>query len=83
MHHQKYIFFFIFRIDLDENELRTIEMVYLNEFDDTKVDFQKFLSDINSVFTKPNLEKDPLAKPEKFNAPLFLDPKDALTSLEE
>ncbi len=38
----------------------------------------QFLSDINIVFTLPELEKDPLAKPPTFEKKTFLDPRDVL-----
>ena len=57
--------------------------MYRSQTDSTKIDYFKFKNDIDIVFTKPGLDKDPLAKPEVYIPPFFLDPKDELTPEEE
>jgi len=39
-----------------------------------KVDYARFVDEVDLVFTKPGLEKDPLVKPEAFAPPPYLDP---------
>lgn len=43
------------------------------------INYMKFLSDINIVFTLDGLEKDPLVRPEEFKKGNFLDPNDILS----
>lgn len=45
--------------------------------------YKQFCDDLDNIFTDKNLEKDPLNKPQKFNAPSILDPKDVLNNAEE
>lgn len=45
--------------------------------------YKQFCDDLDSIFTDKNLEKDPLNKPQQFNAPSILDPKDVLNNAEE
>lgn len=60
-----------------------LESVYILKDDPTRVDYSKFVSDVEIVFTIPGLDKDPLLKPPVHVVPTFLDPRDALTPTEE
>lgn len=51
--------------------------------DPTKVNYVIFNNEIERIFTSKDLEKDPIKRPETFNAPSILDPKDVLTEEEE
>ena len=57
--------------------------MYQIENDNTRVNYENFLNDVEIVFTLKELEKDPLTKPPVHVIPTFLDPKDALTQEEE
>jgi len=39
--------------------------------------------ELDAIFTNKALEKNPTAKPDTFNAPSILDPKDVLNDSEE
>lgn len=78
------------KIDLDEESLNLLESMYKLEDDPTRVEYAKFIQDVEIVFTLKvlnremihffkGLDKDPLAKPPVHVIPTFLDPRDALT----
>lgn len=48
------------KLDLQEDQLKTLESVYSEENDDSKINYKKFIDDINVVFTSSNLEKNPV-----------------------
>ena len=43
----------------------------------------RFCDDLDHIFTNKSLEKNPTARPDVFNAPSCLDPKDVLNLQEE
>ena len=47
------------------------------------LDYATFLEDVNIVFTKTGLQKDPLAKPIPYEKKNAIDPRDVLTEKEE
>ena len=51
--------------------------------DPLKVDYVKFNSEIEIIFTEKGLEKNPTKKIEEFKAPSILDPKNVLDDQEE
>jgi hypothetical protein len=57
--------------------------MYVVENDETKLDYSRFLEEVNIVFTKSGLEKDPIAKPIPFEKKNAVDPRDILTPTEE
>lgn len=48
-----------------------------------KLNYARFLEDVNIVFTRTGLEKDPIAKPIPFEKKNAIDPRDVLTADEE
>lgn len=71
------------KIDLDQESLDLLESMYVLSDDPTRVNYAKFIEDVEIVFTKSGLDKDPLLKPPVHVIPTFLDPRDALTPDEE
>ncbi|KAL4466875.1 hypothetical protein ABPG74_010472 [Tetrahymena malaccensis] len=71
------------KIDLDEEQILKLENMYILQSDPTKLDYASFLEDVNIVFTKTGLEKDPIAKPVPFEKKNAIDPRDVLTPQEE
>lgn len=69
------------KVELDEEGLDLLENMY--KLEDGRVNYAKFIDDVEIVFTKKGLDKDPLTKPPVHVIPTFLDPRDALTSREE
>mmetsp|Transcript_17143 Transcript_17143/g.15028 ORF Transcript_17143/g.15028 Transcript_17143/m.15028 type:complete len:221 (-) Transcript_17143:370-1032(-) len=70
---------------LSEEELQALEQrfkVNSNEYP-PKVNYEDFLREINLVFTQTGLEKDPLAKPKKYETQIHIDPSELLTAEEE
>lgn len=47
------------------------------------VDYVTFCDELDAIFTNKALEKNPTARPDTFNAPSILDPKDVLNANEE
>ncbi|CAD8108204.1 unnamed protein product [Paramecium sonneborni] len=71
------------KIDLDQESLDLLETMYVVPEDPIRVNYAKFIEDVEIVFTKSGLDKDPLMKPPVHVIPTFLDPRDALTTEEE
>ena len=71
------------RIDLDEEQIVKLENMYLIPEDPTVLDYASFLTDVNIVFTRTGLDKDPIAKPIPFEKKNVIDPRDVLTPSEE
>lgn len=71
------------RIDLNQEQIAKLESMYTVDYDTTKLDYAQFLEDVNIVFTKSGLEKDPIAKPQPFEKKNAVDPRDVLTPNEE
>ncbi|CAD8206649.1 unnamed protein product [Paramecium pentaurelia] len=71
------------KIDLDQESLDLLETMYVVPEDPIRVNYAKFIEDVEIVFTKTGLDKDPLMKPPVHIIPTFLDPRDALTQDEE
>jgi len=45
--------------------------------------YKQFCEDCDKIFTSKDLEKEPTKRPDAFQAPSILDPKDVLNSAEE
>lgn len=65
---------------MNEEQILKLERMYIVEYDETKLDYSRFLEDVNIVFTKSGLDKDPIAKPVTFEKKNAIDPRDVLTS---
>lgn len=68
----------LMKLDLQEDQLKTLESVYSEENDDSKINYKKFIDDINVVFTSSNLEKNPVNQVDQWKPPQFLDPRTIL-----
>jgi len=51
--------------------------------DNGLVNYVTFCEELDSIFTNKALEKNPTQRPDSFNAPSILDPKDVLNGEEE
>ena len=67
-------------IRLTDAEFALLDHNY--SFNSNMTNYKQFCDDLDSIFTDKNLEKDPLNKPQQFNAPSILDPKDVLNNAE-
>lgn len=67
------------RIQLTPNEAKAIERIYKDPTDPDKIEYVRFVNDVDLVFATPGLEKNPLYKVNPYKIPTFLDPKDRLT----
>ena len=47
------------------------------------INYVTFCDELDAIFTNKALEKNPTARPDTFNAPSILDPKDVLDAREE
>ena len=47
------------------------------------VNYAAFTEELDAIFTNKALEKNPTQRPNNFNAPSILDPKDVLNTEEE
>ena len=47
------------------------------------INYVTFCDELDAIFTNKALEKNPTARPDNFNAPSILDPKDVLNTQEE
>lgn len=75
------------KIELTEEELQALENFYkqpgsANEYP-YQINYVAFVDEISLVFTTTGLEKDPLIKPQQYQPPSYLDPKEILTPQEE
>lgn len=68
---------------MNQEQIAKLEKMYTVDYDETKLDYSQFLEDVNIVFTKTGLDKDPIAKPIPFEKKNAVDPRDVLTSTEE
>lgn len=60
-----------------------LEDKYIDENDKTVINYSKFLSDINIVFTLSELEKNPTVQPPEFKKGNNIDQKDLLNEEED
>lgn len=68
---------------MNEEQIEKLEKMYTIESDPTKLNYARFLEEVNTVFTRTGLEKDPIAKPITFEKKNAVDPRDILTLTEE
>lgn len=71
------------RIALTPVEFERLEKYYALPNDPTLVNYVTFCDELDAIFTNKTLEKNPTARPNTFNAPSILDPKDVLNTEEE
>lgn len=59
--------------------MKALERIYRDPTDSTKIEYLRFVQDVDLVFTTPGLEKNPLYKVGSYKTPTFLDPKARLS----
>ena len=47
------------------------------------INYVSLCDELEAIFTNKSLEKNPTGRPDTFNAPSILDPKDVLNDAEE
>lgn len=62
--------------------MKGLERIYRDPTDSSKIEYLRFVNDVDLVFTTPGLEKNPLYRVEQYKVPSFLDPKARLSSYE-
>ena len=71
------------RINLTAAEYDRLEKHFATPQDPNLVAYTAFCNELDGIFTNKALEKNPTARPDVFNAPSILDPKDVLNEAEE
>jgi len=71
------------RIQLTPVEYEKLELHFALNTDRGLVDYVTFCDELDAIFTNKALEKNPTQRPDSFNAPSILDPKDVLNDAEE
>lgn len=71
------------KIELTDKENEILLQRYQLAEDPNLIDYVKFNEEIEYVFTKKGLEKEPTAKIEEFKVPTLIDPDDVLNTSEE
>jgi Ca2+-binding EF-hand superfamily protein len=71
------------KVELTTEEYGRLEKYYAMPTDSTLVNYKTFCSEVDSIFTAPDIEKDPLKRVQTFTAPSILDPKDYLSRDED
>jgi len=64
-------------------EYEKLEQYFALNTDRGLVDYVTFCDELDAIFTNKALEKNPTQRPDSFNAPSILDPKDVLNDAEE
>lgn len=59
--------------------MKALERIYRDPTDGSKIEYLRFVNDVDLVFTTPGLEKNPLYRVEPYKVPIFLDPKARLS----
>lgn len=62
--------------------MKALERIYRDPTDAAKIEYVRFVGDVDLVFTTPGLEKNPLYRVEPYKTPTFLDPKARMTTEE-
>ena len=70
-------------IELTEKEYDTLLDKFRCPNDSTHIEYLGFNEEIENIFTKKGLEKQPLTRLEEFKIPSLIDPDDVLTDSEE
>ena len=70
-------------MQLTTEEYQLLEDYYRDPNDPIKIRYFDFNEDIEKIFTKKDLEKNPGTTLDKFKAPSILDPKNVLSNDEE
>lgn len=71
------------RISLTPVEFERLERAFALPTDAGLINYVTFCDELDAIFTNKALEKNPTARPDSFNAPSILDPKDVLNTQEE
>ena len=71
------------RIQLTSGEYDKLEKHFALSNDNGLVNYVTFCEELDFIFTNKALEKNPTQRPDSFNAPSILDPKDVLNGEEE
>lgn len=71
------------RINLTPVEFERLEEHFALPSDRGLIDYVTFCEELDAIFTNKALEKNPTARPDTFEAPSILDPKDVLNDQEE
>lgn len=70
-------------MQLTKEEYQLLEDYYRDPSDPIKINYFDFNEDIEKIFTRKDLEKNPGTSLDKFKAPSILDPKNVLSNEEE
>ena len=70
-------------MDLTPVEYEKLESHFALPSDRGLINYVTFCDELDAIFTNKALEKNPTARPDTFNAPSILDPKDVLNTREE
>ena len=62
--------------------MMALERLYKDPTDQDKIEYVRFVSDVDLVFATPGLEKNPLYRVDNYKIPTFLDPKARLNPQE-
>lgn len=62
--------------------MKALERIYRDPTDHSKIEYLRFVNDVDLVFTTPGLEKNPLYRMDQYKVPNFLDPKARLSPQE-
>ena len=71
------------RIELTPSEYDRLEEYFALPSDRGLINYVSFSDGLDYIFTNKTLEKNPTKRPDTFNAPSILDPKDVLNAQEE
>ena len=71
------------RIQLTPAEYERLEEHFALPNDRGLINYVDFSEELDAIFTNKALEKHPTCRPDTFNAPSILDPKDVLDAQEE
>ena len=71
------------KIEITDKEYEILLGRFTTQLDENFVDYITFNDEVEGIFTKKGLEKEPTAKVEEFKPPSIIDPDDVLTDAEE
>lgn len=70
------------KLQITPREAEALTRIYQDLTDPDKIEYVRFVNDVDLVFTTPGLEKNPLYRVNPYKIPTFLDPKDRLNQSE-
>jgi len=71
------------KLGLTENEAKAIERIFVHPQDRTLLEYQKFLDQIEIVFTLPGLQRNPLTRVQPYQLPVLVENTEPLSELEK